>query len=100
MERAGGTTAAAGDRAMTEPFLHRRDIQICGIASAVPEHCIDQAVARDIILARAPEFRSHPVRNHRPYYRPAYRPGHERSPMPQVNRNPAPTPAAQPRHNR
>jgi alkylresorcinol/alkylpyrone synthase len=34
-------------------------IQICGIASAVPEYCIDQTVARDIILATAPEFRSH-----------------------------------------
>ena len=52
-------TAAAGDREMTEPFLHHQDIQICGIASAVPEHCLDQAAARDIILATAPEFRSH-----------------------------------------
>ena len=36
-----------------------RDVQICGIASAVPEHRIDQALTREIILANAPEFRSH-----------------------------------------
>ena len=34
-------------------------IQIRGIASAVPEHCVDQALMRDIVLAIAPEFRSH-----------------------------------------
>jgi len=35
------------------------DIGIAAIASAVPEHRIDQEVLRDIIVSQAPEFRSH-----------------------------------------
>lgn len=34
-------------------------VQIAGIASAVPEQRIDQAATRDIVLAIAPELRSH-----------------------------------------
>jgi alkylresorcinol/alkylpyrone synthase len=34
-------------------------IQIAGIASAVPEQRVDQAATRDIVLAAAPELRSH-----------------------------------------
>ena len=52
-------TAAAVDYEMSKSLPNHPGIEICGIASAVPEHCIDQAVARDIILANAPEFRSH-----------------------------------------
>ena len=44
---------------MSMPLSYRSGVQICGIASAVPEHCIDQAATRDIVLAIAPEFRSH-----------------------------------------
>jgi alkylresorcinol/alkylpyrone synthase len=44
---------------MTRALSDLSDIQIRSIASAVPGHCIDQSVARDIILANAPEFRSH-----------------------------------------
>ena len=51
--------AAAVDCEMSTSFSDHPGIQICGIASAVPEHCIDQAMTRDIVLANAPEFRSH-----------------------------------------
>jgi hypothetical protein len=51
-------TAAAVDYEMNRSLSDHSGIQICGIASAVPEHCIDQAVRRDIILANAPEFRN------------------------------------------
>jgi alkylresorcinol/alkylpyrone synthase len=51
--------AAAVDCDMSTSFSDRPGIQICGIASAVPEYCIDQAMMRDIVLATAPEFRSH-----------------------------------------
>ena len=44
---------------MISPFSDHPGIQICGIASAVPEHRIDQSATRDIVLAMAPEFRSH-----------------------------------------
>ena len=44
---------------MRDSFSDHPGIEICGIASAVPEHCIDQAMTRDIVLAIAPEFRSH-----------------------------------------
>ena len=36
-----------------------QSVQIAGIASAVPEQLIDQAATRDIVLAIAPELRSH-----------------------------------------
>lgn len=36
-----------------------QSVQIAGIASAVPEQIIDQAATRDIVLAIAPELRSH-----------------------------------------
>jgi predicted naringenin-chalcone synthase len=36
-----------------------QSIQIASLASAVPERCIDQAATRDIVLAIAPELRSH-----------------------------------------
>ena len=36
-----------------------QSIQIASVASAVPEHRIDQAATRDIVLAIAPELRSH-----------------------------------------
>ena len=36
-----------------------RDVAVVGIASAVPEHRIDQAAMRELVLATAPEFRSH-----------------------------------------
>ena len=36
-----------------------QSIQIAGVASAVPEQRIDQAATRDIVLAIAPELRSH-----------------------------------------
>jgi alkylresorcinol/alkylpyrone synthase len=34
-------------------------VEIAAIASAVPEHAIDQEATREIVLAMAPEFRSH-----------------------------------------
>ena len=52
-------TAAPVDYQMSKSLPDHPGIEICGIASAVPEHCIDQAVARDIILANAPEFHTH-----------------------------------------
>jgi alkylresorcinol/alkylpyrone synthase len=45
----GSLTGRSSDRA----------IHIAGIASAVPEQRIDQAATRDMVLATAPEFRSH-----------------------------------------
>lgn len=44
---------------MSKSSSDNPSIQICGIASAVPEYCFDQAVMRDFVLATAPEFRSH-----------------------------------------
>ena len=35
------------------------DVAIAAIASAVPEHRIDQRATRDMVLAIAPELRSH-----------------------------------------
>jgi alkylresorcinol/alkylpyrone synthase len=53
-------TDLAVDYAMSRTLAdHLADVQICAIASAVPGHRVDQAVTRDIILANAPEFRSH-----------------------------------------
>jgi alkylresorcinol/alkylpyrone synthase len=34
-------------------------VAIAAVASTVPEHCIDQAATRDIVLSIAPELRSH-----------------------------------------
>ena len=34
-------------------------VAIAALASAVPEHCIDQQATRDIVLSIAPELRSH-----------------------------------------
>jgi Chalcone and stilbene synthases, N-terminal domain len=34
-------------------------VAIAAVASAVPEHCIDQQATRDIVLSIAPELRSH-----------------------------------------
>jgi alkylresorcinol/alkylpyrone synthase len=48
-----------GDCEMMRSGPDTSPIQICSIASAVPEHRIDQAVTRDFVLAKAPEFRSH-----------------------------------------
>jgi alkylresorcinol/alkylpyrone synthase len=49
----------AVDNEMLKSASDQPSVQICGIASAVPEYCIDQSVTRDIVLANAPEFRSH-----------------------------------------
>jgi alkylresorcinol/alkylpyrone synthase len=35
------------------------DVEIAALASAVPEHCIDQQATRDIVLSIAPTLRSH-----------------------------------------
>ena len=35
------------------------DVEIAALASAVPEHCIDQQTTRDIVLSIAPTLRSH-----------------------------------------
>lgn len=40
--------------ALSEPGIHIR-----GIASAVPEHRVDQAATSELVLAKAPQFRSH-----------------------------------------
>ena len=37
----------------------RPGVAIAAVASAVPEHCIDQQATRDIVLSIAPELRSH-----------------------------------------
>lgn len=38
---------------------HGPGVAIAALASAVPEHCIDQRATRDIVLSIAPELRSH-----------------------------------------
>lgn len=47
------------DCEMINASADQQGIQICGIATAVPDYCIDQAATRDLALAIAPEFRSH-----------------------------------------
>jgi hypothetical protein len=40
-------------------FSRTFGVEIAAIASAVPEYRIDQAAVRDMVLAKAPELRSH-----------------------------------------
>src|SRR5262245_14842282 len=42
-----------------DTWPRKLEIKIAGISTAVPEYLIEQEVARDALLARAPEFRSH-----------------------------------------
>lgn len=50
---------AAVGYGMSKSSSDNPSIQICGIASAVPEYCFEQAVMRDFVLAIAPKLRSH-----------------------------------------
>ncbi len=54
-----GAAAAAVVYDMTKSSSDRQSVQICGIASAVPKHRIDQNMTRDLVLSIAPVFRSH-----------------------------------------
>lgn len=49
-----GEMSTPSDRKLAGPGIH-----IHGIASAVPEHRVDQAATSELVLANAPEFRSH-----------------------------------------